>query len=62
MNKRAEKARVLRLKKFYTIKGDGVAQLRLEDAASDPRFQKAIERLSRINIDAHHSSPENSPA
>ena len=48
---RARRAQLLRLQKFYTIKGDGVAQLRLDEVASEPRFKQAIQRLSNLTLE-----------
>ncbi|WP_162549298.1 hypothetical protein [Halorhodospira halochloris] len=39
-----------RIKEFYVIRGDGVARLRLQEAAKDPDFQEAIKKIAGIDL------------
>lgn len=58
MRNRAEMVRLARLRKFYSIKGDGVARLRLDDAVTNNRFKANIRKLADLELDSSSSSTE----
>lgn len=41
---------ISRLKDFFRIRGEGVARLRLEQAAKQPEFQKELRRLKELKL------------
>jgi len=43
---------VKRIEKYYSIKGDGVAQLKLADAIKSRSFQKSIQNLNDYKLSA----------
>lgn len=51
MKKSKKNKQIDRLKNFYNIRGDGIAQLDLEKASQDQDFKEAIRRLANISID-----------
>lgn len=61
IKKRAEMARLARLKKFYSIRGDGVARLRLDDAVANTRFRANIRKLADLDLEKSSSSTETVP-
>ncbi|BBE10984.1 hypothetical protein HH1059_04030 [Halorhodospira halochloris] len=50
MGHRKEDVLLDRIKEFYVIRGDGVARLRLQEAAKDPDFQEAIKKIAGIDL------------
>lgn len=51
---RKSETHVERLKKLFIIHGDDVAQLKIEEALKDDRFQDTIQKLRTLEI----SSPQ----
>lgn len=51
MRNRAEMLRLARLKKYYSIGGDGVARLRLNDAVGSPEFRANIRKLADLDLE-----------
>ncbi|EXJ12509.1 hypothetical protein [Nitrincola nitratireducens] len=50
------------LEKFselYTVKGDGVAELKLDKAVHDERFKSAIRKLAAIKIKNNNKQDDN---
>ena len=56
MNRSARQ--LVRLRKFYKIKGDGVAQLNLADAVTDSAFKKTLNKMSRMHFDKNEEATE----
>ena len=48
---RLQKARLDRLKEFYSIAGDGVARLRLSDAVASQEFRNAVRKISDLELE-----------
>jgi len=58
MKNRAEMVRLARLRKFYSIRGDGVARLRLNDAVANKKFRASIRKLADLDLEKSSSSDE----
>jgi len=56
MNRSARQ--LVRLRKFYKIKGDGVAQLNLADAVTDAAFKRTLGKMSRMRVDKEDAAEE----
>lgn len=39
------------LKRFFRIRGDGVAQIRINEAAADEQFRRTLEQMKNLKID-----------
>lgn len=65
MKNRAERLRLARLKKYYSIGGDGVARLRLNDAVGSPEFRANIRKLAELELEtvtANEQMNQNTPS
>lgn len=60
MQTRKTEAHIERLKKLFTIHGDGVAQLKVEEALKDKQFQAAIRKLRAMQLSAPNDSESRS--
>ena len=45
-----ELRQIARLKRYYEIRGDGVARLNLIAACKSPRFQNQIRKLYKVKV------------
>lgn len=49
---KAEAKRARRFNKLYHIKGDGVAEMQLQQVVHDQRFKQTIAKLANIKLSA----------
>lgn len=58
MSTEAQRAR--RFNRLYRVKGDGVAEMRLQNAARDKRFKATIRKLAAMELRAAESREDES--
>lgn len=56
MRNKTEMSRLERIEEFYTIKGDGVARLRLDHAVKNKTFKANIRKLADLALENGISS------
>lgn len=47
----AEKRKIVTLRRYYEIYGDGVARVKLDKIVKSPRFQRSLKSLYALKLD-----------